>query len=76
MNFQEMQVTMQIGKSGLTEGVIAEIRKQLAKKKIVKVKFLRNIIDKNDKQELFDQIAAKTSSKILGKVGFCVVLKK
>lgn len=75
-SYQSVPVTMQVGKSGLTEGVLAEIRKQLTKKKIVKIKFLRNILDTHDKQELFEKVAKETKSAILAKVGFCVVLKK
>ena len=65
-----------IGKSGLTEPVIKEVKKKLKQKKLIKIKFLKSALDKKDKKELFKELAEKTNSKIIHKVGFVVVLYK
>jgi len=67
---------MQIGKSGLTESVIDEVKTQLKNKKLIKVKFFRTAIKDKDKKMLFNELADKTKSEIVYKVGFVVVLYK
>ncbi len=41
-----------IGKKGLNDNVLKEILRQLKSKKKVKVKFLKNIVEVKDKEEL------------------------
>ncbi len=67
---------IQVGKAGLTEAVIEEIKVQLKNKKLVKVKFLRSAIKDEDKKELFKELADKTKSEIIHQVGFVVALYK
>jgi len=44
---------MQIGKSGITAGLLRELRIQLKVKKIIKIKLMKSYIeDKNKKKEL------------------------
>ncbi len=40
---QEIRPTVWIGKSGMTDGILQEIADQLATRKVIKVKWLRNI---------------------------------
>ena len=63
-----------IGKSGLTDSVIKEVKIQLQKKKLIKVKFLRGIVKEKGKKELAQELASRTDSKIITQVGFVVVL--
>jgi len=72
----ELEATVKIGKQGLTSGIVEEIKKQLKKKKIVKVKFLGSFVSGKDKAGLFAELAMKTNSRILHKVGFTAVLAK
>jgi len=71
-----MQASVQIGKSGLTSGIIDEIKNQVKKNKLVKVKLLRSYISGKDKKVVFAEIAEKTGLKMIEKVGFAVVLGK
>ncbi len=48
----EKLFTINIGKKGLNENVLKEILRQLKSKKIVKVKFLKNIVEVKDREEL------------------------
>lgn len=41
-SFQDLRPTVWIGKQGVTNVIIDEIRRQLKKRKIVKVRWLRN----------------------------------
>lgn len=80
MNFKSkakmLPAIMQIGKSGLTESVIEEVKAQLKNKKLIKVRFLGSAIKNKDQKELFNELAQKTKSEIIYKVGFVVVLYK
>ncbi len=67
---------VRIGKSGLTEPVIGEIKKQVEQKKLVKIKMLKAFVGGNDKKELAKEIAEKTGSVLVHNVGFIVVLAR
>ena len=67
---------MWIGKNGVTDGVITEISRQLKRKKLVKIKFLRNFIEDKDKKEISRKLSEKTSSEIIDLVGNVLVLHK
>ena len=65
-----------VGKSGLTDSAVKEIKIQLKKRKLIKIKFLRSIVKEKGKKELAQELASRTDSKIIMKVGFVVVLYK
>ena len=50
---------LRIGKSGLTESVIEEIKKQLQKKRLIKIKILKSALEDKDKKELAIKLAPK-----------------
>ena len=68
--------TVQIGKNGLTDGILGEINKQLQKKKSVKIKFLNSYIKGKDKKQEAQKLADLTHSYIKQRIGFTVVLCK
>ena len=70
-----IEATVRIGKQGITETVLKDIKTQLRRKKIVKVKFLPSAI-KGNKKELAQELAKKTGAKIVQQIGFVVVLQK
>ena len=71
-----LEPDIRIGKNGLTESTIKEIKKQLNKKKLIKVKLLRAFISDKNKKEVAKEIAEKTSSNLIYMVGFVIVLYK
>lgn len=75
MNHHALEPSLRIGKEGITEAVIKQLKNQLKKHKIIKVKFLPSAI-KNNKKQLAQELAEKTNTKIVHKVGFIVVLEK
>ncbi|MDP7180497.1 MAG: YhbY family RNA-binding protein [Candidatus Woesearchaeota archaeon] len=71
-----LEPVIRIGKSGLSDGTIAEIKKQLEKKKLIKIKLLKAAIKDKDKKQLANELAEKTDSLLIDRVGFVVVLRK
>ena len=76
MNFNHLDAKVRIGKRGLSETNIRNIKDILKKDKIVKIKILQNFIKGKDKKDVFNEIAEKTNSKIIKKIGFTLILKK
>ncbi len=71
-----LQATIQIGKSGLSESVVDEIKKQLKKRKLIKIKFLKSVLEGKSKKELADEVVEITGAKVVMKTGFTLVLYK
>lgn len=65
-----------IGKSGLTEGIVNEIKEQINKKRTVKIKMLRGFIAGKDKKKVIAEILERTNARLVQKVGFVVTLTK
>lgn len=75
MNHHALSPALRIGKNGITETVVKQAIAQLKRKKTIKVKFLPSAIQDNKKQ-LAQELAEKTRSKIVHRVGFVVVLSR
>lgn len=73
---RELEATIRIGKNGITSSLINEIKKQLKKKKRVKVKMLSSFIKTKNRKDAAKEIVLKTNSKVVGMTGFVFVLKK
>lgn len=83
MNIKEMKARamaleplVRIGKSGLSDSVIGEIKKQLDKKGMVKIKMLKSFVGGKDKKQTANEIVEKTNSQLVHNVGFIVVIAK
>jgi RNA-binding protein len=71
-----LEPVIRIGKNGLTEGAIAEIKKLLKKYKLIKIKMLKGFAMDKNKKTVAREIAEKTDSELVQQVGFVVVLYK
>lgn len=69
-----MQPTINIGKSGVTDNMIAEIKKQLKRHDEVRVKLLPAAGE--ERKALMARIASETGAKVLSSVGFVMVLSR
>ncbi|MHA1589259.1 MAG: YhbY family RNA-binding protein [Candidatus Njordarchaeales archaeon] len=62
---------LRVGKSGITEGIVAEARQLLKSKGIIKVKVLKNVATtKKEAKELIEKLAKEADAeigKIIGK---------
>ncbi len=63
-----------IGKSGVTESVIEEIRKQLKDRKLVKIRVLRNADESEDLKGTAQELAETCSAELIDVRGKTIVL--
>ena len=75
MNTNDLKPEFQIGKNGLNENIIKDIKARLKKKKTIKIKFLQSAIKGKNKEELFNKLREHTNSRIIKKIGFTVILR-
>ena len=69
-----MTATMNIGKEGLTETVIEEIKKQLRQKKLIKIKMLQSLAQDKNKDDVAAELVEKTDAVLIDRIGFVIVL--
>ena len=74
MNRALNAMTINIGKSGVNDNVIEEIKRQLKANEIVKLKFAKNIA--RDKDDYIDEIVSKTRAKLVDVRGHVAVIYK
>ena len=74
MNRALSAMTINIGKNGVNENVIEEIKRQLKANEIVRIKFAKNIA--RDKDKYIDEIVSKTRAKLIDVRGHVAVIYK
>ena len=74
MNRALSAMTINIGKSGVNDNVIEEIKRQLEANEIVKLKFAKNIA--RDKDDYIDDIISKTRAQLIDVRGHVAVIYK
>lgn len=71
---QLIEPSVAVGKNGVTDKVIAEIKSQLKRRRIIKVKLHGE--SKLSRLEVAKQLAVRTESKLIDVRGFTVVLTR
>ena len=74
MNRALNAMTINIGKSGVNDNVVEEIKRQLKANEIVKLKFAKNIA--KDKDKYIDEIVRETKSKLVDVRGHVAIIYK
>ena len=74
MNRALSAMTINIGKAGVNNNVIEEIKRQLKANEIVKIKFAKNIA--RDKDDYIDEIVTKTRAQLIDVRGHVAVIYK
>lgn len=74
MNRALSAMTINIGKLGVNENVIEEIKRQLEANEIVKLKFAKNIA--RDKDKYIDDIVTQTRAELIDVRGHVAVIYK
>ena len=74
MNRALSAMTINIGKSGVNDNVIEEIKRQLKANEIVKLKFAKNIA--RNKDDYIDDIVSKTKAQLIDVRGHVAVIYK
>tara|TARA_B100001996_G_scaffold358387_1_gene322921 strand:+ start:450 stop:773 length:324 start_codon:yes stop_codon:yes gene_type:complete len=69
---RDFQPSVRIGKTGITDSIVEEVRGQLKKRKLVKIKINKGIYDRDSRSDVWEYLSQKTSSVIVltrGNVG-------
>ncbi|WP_406535341.1 YhbY family RNA-binding protein [Methanobrevibacter sp.] len=74
MNRALSAMTINIGKGGVNENVINEIKRQLEANELVRIKFAKNIA--RDKDKYIDEIITQTKAKLIDVRGHVAVIYK
>ncbi len=65
---------MNIGKSGITDPLILELRNQLKRNRLVKVKILKTAVDEMDRNDIAKELSMRTGSMLVEVKGNSAVL--
>jgi RNA-binding protein YhbY len=68
--------TVPVGKEGLTDSVLVEMKNQLKRHKLIRVQLNRELAGGSKKNDMKRLLAEKLNAKIVHAVGFVVVLEK
>lgn len=68
----EIDPTVHVGKEGLTEGIVLEVKAQIKRNKLVKVRVLPAA--GQDKDEVAEELARRAGAKCVETRGFTVLL--
>ncbi len=68
--------TVKIGKNGVSEEVLQEIKKQLGKNKMVKVKILKTALSGDETKQMSSKIAEQTEASLVEARGHTFMLYK
>jgi RNA-binding protein len=71
---KRMEPNLNLGKEGLTESVVEEIKRQLRRNKLIKIKMLPSMSDKADKKQIAKELELKTGAVLIDSIGFTYVL--
>ena len=67
---------LRIGKKGITEAQVKEIKQILKKKKLIKIRLLKGYLEAKDKKAEARKIAEIADARLIDAVGFVVVLAR
>lgn len=73
-NIHDLKPVLRIGKNGVTENIINDIRILVKKKKIVKIKVLRSAINSETMKDIADKIVEEANLRIIQIRGHSVVV--
>jgi RNA-binding protein YhbY len=68
--------SVRIGKAGVNERVIAEVKRQLKRKPLIKVRVLPSAILNGSLDQLITELVTHTSCVVCGRRGWVVVLSR
>ncbi len=68
--------TLRIGKSGVSENLLDEIKNQLKKHKILNVRILRSAREKEDREKIAQEVSKGVKAKLVRIRGNTFILEK
>lgn len=73
---QTITVAFQVGKSGLTEGVVKELQAHLSREPLVKVKILKGAREDADTRAVAEELAARARVTLVEVRGFTALFHR
>lgn len=73
-NIHDLKPAIRIGKNGVTENIINDVKILVKKKKIVKIKVLRSALNSATMKDIADKIVEEANLKIVQIRGHSVVV--
>ena len=71
----DLKPTVYVGKGGLTPGIIEEVKAQIRKNHLVKIKLQKSALGEMDTKEAADELLSRVPrSYLVEKKGFCITL--
>jgi RNA-binding protein len=64
-----LDAMVRIGKNGINDNVIIEINNLLRKRRLIKIKVLKNSLENNELDKLIDEVVLKTKSNLVERIG-------
>ena len=71
---QQLRPSLQIGKAGVTDSVAAEITSQLKRKRLIKVKILKNVLERQEHSALTSALLERVPCTLVRDVGNVLTL--
>jgi len=71
-----LDVSVQIGKNGITDTVIEQINRQLDSRELVKIKALKSAVESSNIKEIVEKVVLKTDSALIDSIGFTFVIHR
>jgi RNA-binding protein len=68
--------TLVLGKKGITEEFVEEVKRQLKRKKVIKIRMLKSALAEQSMDELASAIAIKANSQLLETRGYTMLLAR
>ncbi len=62
---REFQPSVRIGKTGITDALVEEIKSQLAKRKLVKIKINKGISERGARTQIWENLSGQTNSVLV-----------
>jgi len=72
----KLDPVVRIGKNGFTKGMEEEVKKQLKKNKVIKIKMLKAFLEGKDKKAAGREIADKADAELIQQTGFVIILAR
>jgi len=76
METKQDKAQLHIGKGGVTDSVVVEIRAQLKKKKVLKIRMLKSALGERDRKEIASEVAARCGASLEDVRGHTFTLKR
>ncbi|MBA3044193.1 hypothetical protein FP804_03550 [archaeon] len=75
-NIHDLEPVLRIGKNGVTENIINDIKILVKKKKNVKIKVLRSALSSATMKDIADKILKETNLRIIQLRGHSIVVSR